>query len=276
MDLYFRVRSAVERGLTGAEERLLRESPPEPRSLLAHSLRVSRLSRRLALSEGGDPMVAALAGLLHDVGKFSGGRVLGRGEDELASAESAREIVVGCGGGEELADKVAEAIRWMYSGRYVSPEQAALHDADVLDKVGVHGLLVGAMKWALRGDDPLRFVELRASQFLTYSRNAERILLTDEGRKVAGRIVGNGEEAIVRLLEEVGELFSERFEVEEAEVEGIPVLVVARSDCGGGGRPEVILRTKRGRRGGVVLEVEEECPGEGAAPISFSFYLPII
>jgi uncharacterized protein len=105
-----------------------------------HADRVRTTALRIAGEEGADGFVVELAALLHDVDdyKFSG--------DEEAGPSFACGYLLSTGVSAEIAEHVAEIIRWMsFKGanvewRELSIEGKCVQDADRLDAMGAIGI----------------------------------------------------------------------------------------------------------------------------------------
>ena len=103
-----------------------------------HTDRVRRHILILARAEGVDPFLAELAALLHDVGRSQPGPE----EEHGARSEAlARPLLGGLPLSEGQREAVLHAVRWHNSGRADSPLLCILRDADMLDGLGVMGII---------------------------------------------------------------------------------------------------------------------------------------
>ncbi len=150
-----------------------------------HTERVTRMARRLAEAEGGNPFVVQLAALLHDIAdyKFSG--------DEEASGRAAAAWLTGQGVAADVVDHVVEIINTL-SFKSVNQrgmrtvEGQCVQDADRLDAIGAIGIgrafAYGGYKNRLMHDpaQPPRLSmtpqEYRANQGSTINHFHEKLL----------------------------------------------------------------------------------------------------
>ncbi len=236
-DLLERIRGVLVRD----ESRFQREQgTQEFSSLWSHSARVAAIAHTIASKEGVDATAAVLASLLHDAGKFSGGRYH---EDDLAEEEAAVDlagVVLAGTRHEDLIPEIEDAILSLYRDEeQIGRLGAVLYDADRIDKLGCAGIAQFFSRSALRGrflDDALL---VQASVELTYALHAERNLKTRTGRELAVPRGARVREYFDGLLEEWRELGLGSFRVERAEVEGIALLLVVPEACGCGEAHEI-------------------------------------
>ena len=125
-----------------------------------HVDRVRRLAVTIARAEGVDPWLAALAALIHDVGRTTPGP---GSEHGRRSAELAAPTLAALPLTDEEREDVLHAARWHNSGRDDTSLLCVLRDADMLDGIGAIGLMRALMsKYMLPPYDPeVLFDELR-------------------------------------------------------------------------------------------------------------------
>jgi uncharacterized protein len=107
---------------------------------LSHAVRVALLAERIAAEEGSDRRLAALAGLVHDVGHAFSGPA---DDHNIRSADWLRQRLPGRVSADDLAILVEATSRRRF--RYLtepapSATAAILDDADNLDALGAHGV----------------------------------------------------------------------------------------------------------------------------------------
>jgi len=226
------LREAVRRHL-GREEALL--APPKaPSSLWAHSLRVARLARRLAReTTGAEPEEAFLAGMLHDAGKFEGGRYHeGDVPEEERSAAWALEVLPAHGFGEETSARVAAGIRGVHRQEGEPNLLAAVvQDADNLDKLGPHGVATFLVKAGLRGRGLDEDLLAQIGVELTYARYAEEAMRTEAGRSLAGPWARRTEELLLELIGSVREAGLFQPVVETLTFDGLDIVAIRPDRC---------------------------------------------
>jgi HD superfamily phosphodiesterase len=153
--------------------------------LWEHTVHVASLAHELALAEGLDPVLPAVAALFHDAGKFSGGEYHkgDRPEEEGAAALAASALE---GEGARASDiaKVRNALRALYGEKARRNAVAAVvHDADFLSKFGYLGVAGFFLKSALRGKNLVAAIMSSLSKELTYAKALPRNMRTAAGRK---------------------------------------------------------------------------------------------
>jgi uncharacterized protein len=232
------VLKAVRRTLI-AQETAYQRKPTEETyaSLWAHSFRVSRIARRIAIAEGVAQAPAMLAGLMHDMGKFAHGCYHG---DDLPEEKHAARFVEKILAGTEYEawiPAVTGAILSAYlEGEATSDIGRVVYDADCLDKLGNLGIAQFFAKRALRrqflGDE----VMIRASVELTYAHHAGDTLKTATGRALARRRNIRTRGFYTELLEEWWELGLGAFDIVEEHIAGIACILVVPCGCSCGGR----------------------------------------
>jgi len=103
-----------------------------------HTDRVRRHILVLAGAEGVDPFLAELAALLHDVGRSQPGP---ENEHGARSEALARPLLADLPLDHGEREVVLHAVRWHNSSRADSPLLCVLRDADMLDGLGVMGII---------------------------------------------------------------------------------------------------------------------------------------
>ncbi|MCF8050669.1 MAG: HD domain-containing protein [Desulfobacterales bacterium] len=209
-------------------------------SLWAHSSRVGRIARRIAVSEGWDPEPALLAGLLHDIGKFAHGIYH---ENDTPEEEHAGRFVARILSGtayERWIPAVSQAIVSTYlEAEATSNLGRAVYDADSLDKLGAIGVVQFFVKRALRRQFLDDDVIIRASVELTYAHHAPDTLKTATGRALARERSVRTRQFYTELIEEWKQLGLGAFTVLEEEIAGIACIFLVPSACSCGGELSV-------------------------------------
>jgi putative nucleotidyltransferase with HDIG domain len=139
--------------------------------LWEHTREVAAAALRLAVAEGVDPLLPVIAALLHDIGKFSGGRYHADDTpEEQEAAGIARQMLEAAGMPEDHMLEVVGGLEALYHEKVEGNHIADMvHDADFLCKFGLLGAAHFFQKAALRGR-PLHRVVLRdLSKELTYA-----------------------------------------------------------------------------------------------------------
>jgi len=215
------------------EEAAFAGSGRPPDTLLGHLERVAAHAVRLALKEGADPLLAELAGLFHDAGKFRGGKYH---EDDKPEEESSIEVLrtIGLKEGLEPAtlDQAAAAIAQLYrDDPEPTPLSKVLFDADNLDKLGLPGVALYFIKSGLRGRGLSAETIIRLTVELTYARYSARGLFTATARAIAARRSADTIRFIQEFLEALREdgLFDAR--VERIRVCDLDLDVVVPASC---------------------------------------------
>lgn len=109
----------------------------------SHSLRVWKLSLKIAKKEGGDVEVLTMASLLHDIGREKELKTKGRICHAKESARLAKKILLSLGVPREKIKKVCVCIenhRFRKKRKCLSLEEKILFDADKLDAIGAVGI----------------------------------------------------------------------------------------------------------------------------------------
>ncbi len=206
-------------------------------ALWDHLERVASLAERLGRSEGLDPGVCRLAALFHDAGKFSGGRYHeGDVPEEERSVVVLREIAARHELDRADVERAADAILELYrDDPEPSPLGRVLFDADNLDKLGPLGVANFFVKRGLRGRAVSRSLLERITVELTYARHARSSLWTAAGRDLGARRGAQTIRFHHELLDTLREDGLADLRVEEVELDGLVLDVVApaRCECGG-------------------------------------------
>ncbi len=276
-------------GLVGRIEKLVADSEKKFSGedggfLWEHSVLVASLAFRLAGREAVEPWIAALAALLHDAGKFAGGRYHedARPEEE-GSAETARRVLSAAGVKKRVADEIGCGLVALYrEGRRRNRLADVLHDADFLSKSGTLGVANFFVKSALRGRNLERMVLDSLSKEMTYAAALPRNMRTSEGRRLAEKKSRDALRFHRAFLKEFGAASGtpyavRRFAISRGNEGGktADVLLVVPRGCGVCGRPwEVGFGTEKGVKC-ERLEADLRCPSCGLAH-SISFCLPEI
>jgi HD superfamily phosphodiesterase len=224
-----RVRAILE-----ADEAKL-PGPKRPSSLAAHAERVARIARRLALAEPGTPPGDAyLAGLLHDAGKFRGGRYHhDEVTEEEESAEVAGELLGELGYPVDQIRRVQDAIRVLYRDDLApTPLTAIVHDADNLDKLGPHGVAGFFVKAGLRGRGLDEDLVMQLGVELTHARYAADMMLTDTGEARAVNLARQTEEQVLGLLESLRSELGWKVDVRPMAFQDLEIIAVVPRACG--------------------------------------------
>jgi GNAT superfamily N-acetyltransferase len=245
--------------LTAEERRLPR--PQGEATLLAHSQRVARCARVLALETPAAAVDEAyLAGLLHDAGKLA--RLAdGGGElpEEERSAEAALDLMASVGFDRGAAERVAAAIRELYL-EAVEPclTTRLVADADSLDKLGLPGVAVFFVKQGLRGVGLGPRLLAQVGVELTYARHAADTAWTEAGRRLAAARATESERffrAFVKSVDASG-IYPVRVRTLRHDGFELTAVVLRRCDCGS--RVRCAVESYRGRKC-TVLRLEQSC-----------------
>jgi len=228
--------TALERSLRDrirAEETAHARREHQSDTLWDHLLRVAALAERIGRAEGVDPFACRLGGLFHDAGKFGAGRYHGDDlPEERRSVEALRELARGSALPADLVEQVAEAILQLYRDDPEPSDLArVLFDADNLDKLGPLGVANFFVKQGLRGRGVSREMLLGLTVELTYARHGPHCLATETGRAIASRRAPETRRALLALIEQLREDGLHDLTVEEAEVDGLAIDIVAPVAC---------------------------------------------
>lgn len=239
----------IQRVVEDSERRFAENAPEADGSFLwEHSTHVASLAFALAGREGADPALAAVAALLHDAGKFAGGRYH---EDDRPEEEEAARLAAGLFRRSKMKpaerSAVLRALGALYNPAACPDKLAAIvHDADFLSKFGFVGVAQFFIKSTLRGKTLGQAVAQSLSKELTYAACLPLNMRTAAGKEMAGRRAASTNAFFASFLEEIREIhglafgvFSER--VDHSRRPGRPVevrLVLPEScpSCGGAWR----------------------------------------
>ena len=153
--------------------------------LWEHTVHVASLAHDLAVSEGLDPVLPAVAALFHDAGKFRGGEYhKGDRPEEEDAAALAEAVLAEEGARASDIARVGSALRALYDEKARRNVLAdVVHDADFLSKFGYLGVAGFFLKAALRGKNLVAAVTSSLSKELTYANALPRNMRTAAGRK---------------------------------------------------------------------------------------------
>lgn len=232
------------------EEASFGDSRRAPDTLMGHLERVAARAVYLALQEGVDPLLAELAGLFHDAGKFHGGKYH---EDNTPEEEYSIEILREMGqknGLDPVAiELVAKAIAQLYRD---DPQPTSLSmvlfDADNLDKLGLPGISQYFIKSGLRGQGLSAEMIVRLTVELTYARFSTRGLFTRTARAIAEKRSADSIRFIYDFLQSLREdgLFDAR--VERIQVCDLEVEVITPASCACGASMGLKNRVEKGKK----------------------------
>lgn len=252
------------RSLLQADEARL-PSPKRPSSLAAHVARVATIARRLAADEpGASAEDAYLAGLLHDAGKFRGGAYhQGEITEEEQSAEVAGELLGELGYPPEQVRRVREAIRLLYRDDVEPPLLTAIvHDADNLDKLGMHGVAGFFVKAGLRGRGLDEDLVMQLGVELTYARCARDTMLTDCGERKAARLAAQTERLVLDLIESLRDELGWEVAVRTVPFRDLEIVAVMPRTCGCAGEAAITVSVAPSTKC-TVLRLDQSCGGCG-------------
>ena len=246
--------SARYPGLVGKAKKLIEESEraytektggPAGSFLWEHTLHVASLAFDLALAEGLEPILPAVAALFHDAGKFVGGEYhKGDRAEEEDSAALARSVLKREGAAGAFIAGVERALRSLYDeGGRRNPAADVIHDSDFLAKFGSLGVASFFIKSTLRGRNLDGAVINALSKELTYAAALPANMRTETGRKAAVNKSRSTLRFFRSLLRELRDIHGADYRIKSASI-GIPgkrggiarvrlVIPAACASCGG-------------------------------------------
>jgi HD superfamily phosphodiesterase len=157
--------------------------------LWEHTLLVAGLADRIAREGGLDPRPAVLTALLHDTGKFGGGRYHEDGRpEEAGAARFAGAAMTSARVPAAASRRVVTALGALHAAD-TRPNVLAgiVHDADFLAKAGALGAAGFFIKSTLRGRTLLGALMTSLSKELTTAANLPGEMRTRAGRRLAER-----------------------------------------------------------------------------------------
>lgn len=252
------------RAILEADEARL-PGPERPSSLAAHSERVARIARRLALAEpGASPDDAYLAALLHDAGKFRDGAYHdGEATEEEQSAEVAGELLGELGYPADQTRRVQDSIRLLYRDEVEPPLLTAIvHDADNLDKLGPHGVAGFFVKAGLRGRGLDEDLVMQLGVELTYARYAKDTMLTDAGESRAVVLAARTERLVLDLVESLRSELGWEVAVRTMPFQDLEIVAVVPRTCGCVDEVRCSLSTEPSLKC-TMLRLDQTCGGCG-------------
>ena len=202
----------------------------ETRFLSAHSLRVANIAKRICEEEGGNCLLVFIAALFHDAGKFiwKTDERFESVREEILSSMFAEKVLGDFGVDESIVNGVKEVIEEIYSEGHIDLKEAQIiRDADILDKVGYHGVYTFFSKWTLRGENIFDIVEKRLSGELTYLINVQKILYTETAKKYAKDLAKKSIAFYKDFLNELAQI-GLKYVLESRVVDGIEVVLVLK------------------------------------------------
>jgi uncharacterized protein len=176
----------IQHLIEDSEKAFAGNSPETEGSYLwEHTVHVASLAIKLAGEEKRDALLAALAALFHDAGKFAGGRYHdGDTPEEETAAARAETMLKKSRVAPADRAAVVDAIRALYrEGRRSSPLADIVHDADFLSKFGYLGVAQFFIKSTLRGKTLRTAVMNSLSKELTYAACLALNMRTKAGRR---------------------------------------------------------------------------------------------
>ncbi|HPW17884.1 MAG TPA: HD domain-containing protein [Candidatus Aminicenantes bacterium] len=287
---FYRSLTALSPGLVERVRRTIEESErrftggKEARGgfLWEHSVIVAAQSFRLAKAEKENPDLAAIVALLHDSGKFAGGRYHAddKPEEEEAARFARKTLETD---GLKMADigHVIRALRALYrSGASRNRLADIVHDADFLSKFGYVGVANFFVKSTLRGRNLESAAMDYLSKELTYASVLPANMRTAAARKMAVKKAADSLRFFRSYLGELNEAHGMELRVRTVDVpvtgaraRQARVTLVLPASCGAcGGKWETDFRTEKGPKC-ERLEASLRCAACGAKR-SISFCLP--
>jgi len=274
----------VQRIIEESEKKFTRNPERSGSYLWEHTNHVAALSYELARAAKVDPVIPAVAALLHDAGKFAGGKYH---DDKKAEEEEAALIAgrVARQAGMKAEDLrcLTSALRALYSQSAVkNPVADIVHDADFLSKFGALGVASFFIKSTLRGKTLQDALMSSLSKELTYAACLPSNMRTRAGRRWAARKSRDTLKFYRALLRELKEMQAADFRIRRIPVypksrprRSVDAWLAVPRSCGTCGGPwQTAFRTEQGIKC-EKLEADIRCKGCGNAS-SISFCLPEI
>ncbi len=204
-----------------------------PDTLMGHLERVAAFAVRLAKAEHVDPLLAEIAGLFHDAGKFHRGTYHeGDIPEEERSIDVLRDLATKNGFESDIIEPVMTAIRQLYRDDPVpTPLSQILFDADNLDKLGLLGIANYFVKSGLRGQGISDSMIIRLTVELNYARYASKGLHTPTARNIAEQRASDTIQFIHRLLASLKEDGLLDTRVETVQVDGFELEYITPAAC---------------------------------------------
>jgi putative nucleotidyltransferase with HDIG domain len=213
-----RVREHIE---TAEREYTEKSGGPAGGFLWEHTRHVAHLAFELARVEGIDPVLAAVAALFHDAGKFAGGEYhLDDRPEEEDSALLAGSILEKEGAQKEFTARVERTLRALYKEEERRNRAAdVVHDSDFLAKFGYLGVAGFFIKSTLRGKNLDRAIMDALSKELTYAAALPANMRTEAGRSAAAKKSRASLKFFRSLLGELNDVHGAQYRIESASVE---------------------------------------------------------
>jgi HD superfamily phosphodiesterase len=155
--------------------------------LWGHSTLVASLAFQLARAEKRDPLIPTIAALVHDAGKFVGGRYHpGERAEEEEAIRIGVPILRQSGVSPRDIRSLSTGLRALYrQGARRNALSDLIHDADFLSKFGALGVANFFIKSTLRGETLENAIAGSLSKELTYAACLPLNMRTSAGRRLA-------------------------------------------------------------------------------------------
>ena len=155
--------------------------------LWQHTTHVTTIAFQLALAEGLDPVMPAIAALFHDAGKFAAGHYHEDDKaEELEAIQIAEPMLRQFGLKAKDISRVISGLNLLYSDANAKNSITRIvHDADFLSKFGAMGVASFFVKSALRGRTLGSAILGHLSKELTYAACLPLNMRTVSARKLA-------------------------------------------------------------------------------------------
>jgi len=237
--------------------------------LWEHTVQVASLAFQLAKAEKTNPLLPTVAALIHDAGKFSGGRLRSRPRAEEEDAvRIGTPILRRFGLGARDIRSISAGLRSLYrQGARKNRLADIVHDADFLSKFGALGVANFFIKSTLRGETLENAISGSLSKELTYAACLPSNMRTAAGRRLAEKKSRDSLGFFRSLLRELRQMRAMDFRISRhlvaaASRHGDSVeirLVLPRSCRKCGSKWTTAFRTERGIKC-EKLEAEILCP----------------